>query len=477
MTVPVSALQDIAPGAIIELFELQLNVAQHGVDDIYRFHAGSNMNNNGEIVWNGNSYTRLPVEAEGFEYSGKGVLPRPTIRCSNILSTITAVLATLPNGLDGAKVTRIRTLARYLDSANFPDGINPYGIPDGTAEFPREIFYVDRKVVETRDIVEFELCSAFDLAGVRAPKRQCIGNICQWAYRSAECGYAGTAYFDEDDVSVNSSTLDVCGKRLNSCNLRFGEQSQAGSVTVGSTQLVIAAAFTPNPGDPVSGFGVPSGTTVVSVSGNNVTMSAVATATSSVTKTGTLQSNRTQIVLGNVTGLQPRMLVTGPNIGAGKSIASIVGNTITLNDAVSFWSLATLATTKSTSLLGRTGTWSYGPKGVVIFSAPAKTASTTANIASTTGVSVGMFVTGPTIPQSANATVSSINASTIYNPGYLSFSYAGQTQGSSGTYSFYSVPAQSSQTYTFTVPSNKYIFRSGAPVNFGSFPGIGTYFS
>ena len=34
--------------------------------------------------------------------------------------------------------------------------------------------FVDRKVTENKDVVEFELCSALDLAGVRIPKRQCL---------------------------------------------------------------------------------------------------------------------------------------------------------------------------------------------------------------------------------------------------------------------------------------------------------------
>ena len=37
-----SALQEIAPGALIELFQLELNVAQHGVAETYYFHAGTN---------------------------------------------------------------------------------------------------------------------------------------------------------------------------------------------------------------------------------------------------------------------------------------------------------------------------------------------------------------------------------------------------------------------------------------------------
>ena len=226
MAVPISDLQAISPSAIIELFTLELNALQHGVTTTYRFHAGTSLNSNGELVWAGNSYTRFPVEAEGFAYEGKGALPRPKIRCSNILGTITSILLSLPKGLEGAKVTRIRTLARYIDAVNFPGGVNPYGTPDPTAEFPREVYYVDRKAAETRDVVEFELAAAFDLIGVRAPKRQCISNICQWVYRSAECGYTGTNYFNESDQSVASAAQDVCGKRLNSCKVRFGANAE-----------------------------------------------------------------------------------------------------------------------------------------------------------------------------------------------------------------------------------------------------------
>lgn len=212
MTVPVSDLQAIAPSAVIELFELELNTLQHGVADTYRFHAGSSLNANGEVVWAGNAYLRFPVEANGFEYSGNGQLPRPKMRVSNILGTITALLLSLPDGMEGAKVTRIRTLARYIDGANFPGGTNPYGTPDPTAEFPREVYYVDRKVVETRDVVEFELASAFDLAGVRAPKRQCIANICQWVYKSTECSYTGA--------------LTSCSKTLDECKAHFGATAE-----------------------------------------------------------------------------------------------------------------------------------------------------------------------------------------------------------------------------------------------------------
>jgi len=310
----ITDLQSVNPSAVIELFTLETNLALHGSAQTYRFHNGANLNANGEVVWNGNSYERFPIKCEGFTFNATGTLPRPTLTISNILGTMTAILlnvnqTTTGNDLNGAKLTRIRTLARYLDAINFPavttsttttetiadpsdaetvtytvtvvnDGgsnvfaingsnkpvltmkrgstyifnqadasnsghplaiksdaggvqtttvsgtagqsgatvtyqpaypsapsdlryyctvhgngmgntitmnnpntttqqvvtqvttpTNPLGTPDPTAEFPQEIFYLDRKVSENRDIVQWEAISALDLANVKLPKR------------------------------------------------------------------------------------------------------------------------------------------------------------------------------------------------------------------------------------------------------------------------------------------------------------------
>ena len=82
---------------------------------------------------------------------------------------------TTGNDLTGAKVTRIRTLARYLDAINFADQNNPTA--DSNAEFPKEIYSIDRKSTENREIVEFELAAPTDLAGVRIPGRQATRNL------------------------------------------------------------------------------------------------------------------------------------------------------------------------------------------------------------------------------------------------------------------------------------------------------------
>ena len=313
MAIPVSALQSINPGSIIELFTIQLSTALHGSNTLYRFHNGANLNANGEVVWAGNSYLRFPIECSGFEFGSTGTLPRPKISISNIFGTMTAIMqdvntTTIGNDLNGAKFTRIRTLARYLDAVNFssttttttttstvadpadgetvtytvtvvntggynyfaingvtnpvltmkrgstyifnqshssnvghplriqsdaggqqttvnagtlgtdatvtyspsypsapndlryyctvhgngmgntitmnnPNTIqqeststsssqtNPFGTPDPTAEFPQEIYFLDRKVTENRDVVTWEAQSALDLVNVKLPKR------------------------------------------------------------------------------------------------------------------------------------------------------------------------------------------------------------------------------------------------------------------------------------------------------------------
>ncbi len=181
-----SNLQSINPSAIIELFTLTLKEGLHyatgnpdSVTTVYRFHAGSNLDANGKIVWAGNDYLRFPIQASGFAFQ-RGKIPRPKITISNATGLMSSILIeinniTTGNDLAGAKVTRIRTLARYIDAVNFADGANATADPN--AEFPKEIYSVDRKSTENREIVEFELAAPTDLAGERIPGRQATRNI------------------------------------------------------------------------------------------------------------------------------------------------------------------------------------------------------------------------------------------------------------------------------------------------------------
>lgn len=133
MTIPISELQQTNPSAILDLYELQLVEGLHyatgnplGIDTVYRWHSGVAQNSQGELVFNGNTYSQMPIEAEGFDYKGssqKSSSPRPTLRVSNLLSTVSTILAeingvTPHNDLIGAKVTRFRTMAKFISSTN-----------------------------------------------------------------------------------------------------------------------------------------------------------------------------------------------------------------------------------------------------------------------------------------------------------------------------------------------------------------------
>ena len=222
MTYPLkisSELQKLAPNAIIELYELD---ASPFGGSVYYFHAGTN-NLTQAVTWQGQEYQPYPVQITGFEISTGGQIPRPKMAVSNVSGIITALVLAYDDLL-GAKVTRKRTMQKYLDAVNFSGGVNPNADP--TAEFPDDIYYVERKTSENKSAVEFELSASFDVQGVKLPRRQIIQNICPWKYRGAECGYAGANYYDSNDQPVGSLGLDVCGKRISSCELRFGANAE-----------------------------------------------------------------------------------------------------------------------------------------------------------------------------------------------------------------------------------------------------------
>lgn len=212
-------LQKLAPGQLVELYELDATALG---GSITRMHNGVNVLRS-SVVWQGLTYTPWPIEARGFEVTGKGQLPRPTVAVANVTGLLSALVRDYDD-LIGAKFTRRRTMVKYLDAVNFPGGINPTADP--TAALPDDVFFVDRKASENSVQITFELAASFDVAGVMLPRRYIVQNVCPWRYRGADCGYAGTAYFDRNDTAVSSLSQDVCGKRLSSCKARFGQNAE-----------------------------------------------------------------------------------------------------------------------------------------------------------------------------------------------------------------------------------------------------------
>jgi lambda family phage minor tail protein L len=125
--------------------------------------------------------------------------------------------------LVGGKLIRHRTLGKYLDAVNFPNG-NANADPD--QEIPNDQWFLERKSSETSTSVTWELSSALNFNGVQLPGRQIVANGCTWlsrgGYKGPYCGYSGSAYFDINDNAVSDPAKDVCGGRLSSCKARFG---------------------------------------------------------------------------------------------------------------------------------------------------------------------------------------------------------------------------------------------------------------
>tara|TARA_Y100000401_G_scaffold32765_1_gene24161 strand:+ start:5451 stop:6440 length:990 start_codon:yes stop_codon:yes gene_type:complete len=230
-------LQALAPTAIIDLFEIKLTLDRNGVADTLRYHAGKNELIS-DIVFDGKTYPAAPVEVDGFEATAKGALPRPTLKVANVNGAISSLLAQY-NPL-GARVRRIRTFAKFLDTVNFGQAqssqteddsglateggdsminqtTNDTADPDAKMV---ETWYIDRVSSENLQFVEFELTAKLDLTNLQLPRRT-VTEFCQWVYRERDCPYRGDQYFDINDQPVALESQDVCGKRLSSCKARF----------------------------------------------------------------------------------------------------------------------------------------------------------------------------------------------------------------------------------------------------------------
>ena len=226
MSLITEAAQQPSPtrGGLVTLYEL--DARNLGDTDIRRF-TRDTVNGGATILWNGNQYQPIDIEAEGFEWGGSGAPPTPTLKISNV-SMYAGVLVRQFNDLCGATLTRIRTYEDFLDNG---------ATPDPTMKFPIDVFRVERKTAHNKVYIEFELAVIFDQEGLKLPNRQCIRDTCTHIYRrydsstgtfdysKATCPYTGTSYFQRDGTSTTKKSEDLCGKRLTNCIQRFGSNA------------------------------------------------------------------------------------------------------------------------------------------------------------------------------------------------------------------------------------------------------------
>lgn len=212
--------QKLSVDGLITLFELDATNLGAG---ILRFHGHNHANNDGNIIFRGQSFAPQALTVTGLEMRSDGKASTPTLTLANNIGGVQGAVSAYClqfSDFAHAKLTVITTLAKYLDGINF-DG----GNPQASDECKEQIWFVEQKTSENAQQVTFELSNPIDLEGLKIPVRE-INNYCylavQGLYRSEACGYTGTAMFDEHDKPTDNPILDKCGGRMKSCVCRFG---------------------------------------------------------------------------------------------------------------------------------------------------------------------------------------------------------------------------------------------------------------
>ena len=207
--------QRLDVGTIVSMFTVE-----HTDGTVFRFVPGSK---DGLVVrYQGHEYLPLPIELTGLTADGAGPAARPSMKISGVNSVHTSTLLGFDN-LRGAKVTRLRTLERWLDDSPTADPLR---------HWPVDIFRVESLASRTKTEIAWVLASPLDFDRKRLPGRQVLRDICSWQYRrwtgeawdytNATCPYTGDQYFDNSDGVAGAPAQDVCSRRLSGCRARYG---------------------------------------------------------------------------------------------------------------------------------------------------------------------------------------------------------------------------------------------------------------
>jgi lambda family phage minor tail protein L len=160
----------------------------------------------GQLIWKGKRYIPFPITIEGYEMASRGTLPKPKMTFANHVQNayyntfFTQIKSQIRNIGDiiGLKILRRRTFLKYLDAVNFKSNggiINDDDFqidPDNNAELAADIYYIDRKLKENKNVLEYELSSILDLENIKLPLRTLYSTSCSFDYRGEGCEYSET---------------------------------------------------------------------------------------------------------------------------------------------------------------------------------------------------------------------------------------------------------------------------------------------
>jgi lambda family phage minor tail protein L len=213
---------------------------------ILRFHnmainfenTSSNLNSHtlfNQIIWQGKRYVPFPILIEGFEMMARGTLPKPklTFTSQNQIESYDNFFIKIKNTIRsigdiiGLEINRKRTFLKYLDAVNFKSKggiINDDDFiidPDPYAQLNPDIYYIDRKLKENKNVLQYELSSVLDLENIKLPLRTLYSEACSFDYRGEGCGYASGPVANDKDEVISS----LLGTGLSAGNPTLWEKS------------------------------------------------------------------------------------------------------------------------------------------------------------------------------------------------------------------------------------------------------------
>lgn len=109
------------------------------------------------------TFQPFPIKGTNFEVT-QDQPPRPTLIVSNVTKLVQPYVQSL-NDLVRGKVTRVRTLAKYLDNG---------ATPDSSQYLPLEVYYIEQKTKHDKFTIEFTLATALDLPYIKFPTAQVL---------------------------------------------------------------------------------------------------------------------------------------------------------------------------------------------------------------------------------------------------------------------------------------------------------------
>ena len=224
----------LQPSTLVQLFEIDISEILMGdklektlrdnqsfnvnlpSNNIFRFHnnviLSSTNNRVDDIIFQGNTYVAMPIEATGYETNSKGQAATPklglAVKDEGVpeFKQLKSLMRDLED-LIGAKITRIRTFVKYLDAANqfikADKKLQEESEPDQFAFFTPDIYFVDRKSSETSTRLELELASFINYEKIKLPQRILNSTRCPWTYRGEGCCYEYKSTADAQGFGIH----------------------------------------------------------------------------------------------------------------------------------------------------------------------------------------------------------------------------------------------------------------------------------